>query len=63
MLITTILTFFVIRYRWHYRCRCASVATGFFLIDRHHAVLVANTLKIAARRLVPAAARRHACSP
>jgi KUP system potassium uptake protein len=46
MLTTTILTFFVIRYRWKYNLLLCWVATGFFLfIDI--AFLSANALKIA----------------
>ncbi|HEX7633935.1 MAG TPA: potassium transporter Kup [Noviherbaspirillum sp.] len=45
MLITTILTFFVIRYRWHYNLLICIGATGFFfLIDM--AFVSANALKI-----------------
>ena len=45
MLTTTILTFFVIRYRWHYNLLICIVATGFFfLIDM--AFVSANALKI-----------------
>lgn len=32
MLVTTILTFFVIRYRWHYNLILCVAATGFFLV-------------------------------
>jgi len=32
MLVTTILTFFVIRYRWHYNLILCFAATGFFLV-------------------------------
>ena len=32
MLMTTILTFFVIRYRWHYNLVLALLATGFFIV-------------------------------
>lgn len=46
MLTTTILTFFVIRYRWRYNLLLCWAATGFFLfIDI--AFFAANTLKIA----------------
>ncbi|HYD60471.1 MAG TPA: potassium transporter Kup [Noviherbaspirillum sp.] len=45
MLMTTILTFFVIRYRWKYNLLLCFAATGFFLtIDI--ALFSANTLKI-----------------
>ncbi|MGE5621580.1 MAG: potassium transporter Kup [Bacillota bacterium] len=45
MLITTVLTFFVIRYRWHYNLLLCVLATGFFfLIDL--AFVSANSLKI-----------------
>jgi KUP system potassium uptake protein len=45
MLMTTILTFFVIRYRWRYNLLLCFFATGFFLtIDV--ALFSANTLKI-----------------
>ncbi|HJV54001.1 MAG TPA: potassium transporter Kup [Noviherbaspirillum sp.] len=45
MLITTVLTFFVIRYRWHYNLLLCVVATGFFFcIDL--AFVSANSLKI-----------------
>lgn len=45
MLITTFLTFFVIRYRWHYNLLLCIFATGFFfLIDL--AFVSANALKI-----------------
>ena len=45
MLMTTILTFFVIRYRWHYNLFLCWFATGFFLtIDI--VLFSANTLKI-----------------
>ena len=46
MLTTTILTFFVLRYRWQYNLLLCWLATGFFmLIDI--AFFAANTLKIA----------------
>ena len=45
MLMTTILTFFVIRYRWHYNLVLCWVATGFFLII-DITLFAANTLKI-----------------
>ncbi|HYC42059.1 MAG TPA: potassium transporter Kup [Noviherbaspirillum sp.] len=45
MLMTTILTFFVIRYRWRYNLLLCFAATGFFLtIDV--ALFSANTLKV-----------------
>ncbi|HJV72606.1 MAG TPA: potassium transporter Kup [Noviherbaspirillum sp.] len=45
MLMTTILTFFVIRYRWRYNALLSWAATGFFfIIDM--ALFSANTLKI-----------------
>lgn len=45
MLMTTILTFFVIRYRWHYNALLSWAATGFFFtIDI--AFFSSNTLKI-----------------
>ncbi|KIF81504.1 potassium transporter Kup [Noviherbaspirillum autotrophicum] len=45
MLITTVLTFFVIRYRWHYNLLLCALATGFFfIIDL--AFVSANSLKI-----------------
>jgi KUP system potassium uptake protein len=45
MLMTTILTFFVIRYRWRYNLWLSLAATGFFLtIDI--ALFSANTLKV-----------------
>lgn len=45
MLVTTILTFFVIRYRWHYNLLLCIAATGFFLII-DVAYFSANMLKI-----------------
>jgi KUP system potassium uptake protein len=45
MLMTTILTFFVIRYRWKYNLLLCFAATGFFLII-DIALFSANTLKI-----------------
>jgi KUP system potassium uptake protein len=46
MLATTVLTFFVIRYRWHYNLLVCWAATGFFLaIDLM--LFAANVLKIA----------------
>ncbi|MFD2271640.1 KUP/HAK/KT family potassium transporter [Undibacterium arcticum] len=55
MLVTTILTFFVIRYGWKYNLILCFIATGFFvLIDL--AFFSANALKIFPRRLVPAIA-------
>ncbi len=45
MLMTTILTFFVIRYRWHYNLALCVAATGFFLII-DLTLFSANTLKI-----------------
>jgi KUP system potassium uptake protein len=32
MLVTTVLTFFVLRYRWHYNIAVALFATGFFIV-------------------------------
>ena len=46
MLITTLLTFFVIRYRWKYNLALCFAATGFFIII-DLAFLSANVLKIA----------------
>ena len=58
MLVTTILTFFVIRYAWRYPLWLCVFATGFFfIIDL--AFFGSAMLKIAARRLVPARARRR----
>jgi KUP system potassium uptake protein len=45
MLMTTILTFFVIRYRWRYNLLLCWAATGFFLVI-DVMFLAANTLKI-----------------
>ena len=45
MLMTTILTFFVIRYRWHYPLVLCWAATGFFLVI-DVVLFSANTLKI-----------------
>ena len=45
MLMTTILTFFVIRYRWHYNLLLCFAATGFFLVI-DIALFAANTIKI-----------------
>ncbi len=53
MLITTLLTFFVVRYAWHYNWLLCVFATGFFfVIDA--TFFSANLLKIARGRLVPA---------
>ena len=57
MLITTILTFFVIRYGWHYPLWLCVTATGwFFLVDV--TFWASNLLKLPAGRLVPGADRR-----
>ena len=45
MLVTTVLTFFVIRYRWHYNLLLCFFATGFFLII-DVALFSSNALKI-----------------
>ncbi|HJV75449.1 MAG TPA: potassium transporter Kup [Noviherbaspirillum sp.] len=45
MLLTTILTFFVIRYLWHYQLLLSLMATGFFVVI-DAAFFSANTLKI-----------------
>lgn len=45
MLVTTILTFFVIRYRWHYNLILCFAATGFFLVI-DVAYFSANMLKL-----------------
>jgi KUP system potassium uptake protein len=45
MLITTILTFFVVRYKWHYPLLLCFAATGFFLII-DIALFSSTTLKI-----------------
>jgi KUP system potassium uptake protein len=45
MLMTTILTFFVVRYRWHYPLLLCWTATGFFLLI-DIVLFSANTLKI-----------------
>jgi KUP system potassium uptake protein len=45
MLITTVLTFFVVRYCWHYNALLSWAATGFFLVI-DIAFFSANTLKI-----------------
>jgi KUP system potassium uptake protein len=45
MLVTTVLTFFVIRYRWHYNLLLCFFATGFFLII-DVALFSSNVLKI-----------------
>ncbi|WP_151632395.1 potassium transporter Kup [Noviherbaspirillum aerium] len=45
MLVTTVLTFFVIRYRWHYHLLLCFLATGFFLII-DVSLFSANVLKI-----------------
>jgi KUP system potassium uptake protein len=45
MLTTTILTFFVVRYKWHYPLPLCWVATGFFLLI-DVTLFSANTLKI-----------------
>ena len=46
MLITTVLTFFVVRYAWGYNWALCILATGFFLVI-DFAFFSANTLKIA----------------
>lgn len=46
MLLTTILTFFVVRYSWSYNLVLSLAATGFFLLI-DFAFFAANTLKIA----------------
>ncbi len=46
MLITTVLTFFVVRFAWHYNWFLCVLATGFFLVI-DLAFFSANTLKIA----------------
>ena len=45
MLITTVLTFFVVRYAWHYSWLLCVLATSFFLVG-DVAFFAANTLKI-----------------
>lgn len=45
MMVTTILTFFVIRYRWHYNLILCFAATGFFLVI-DIAYFSANMLKL-----------------
>jgi KUP system potassium uptake protein len=45
MLVTTVLTFFVIRYGWHYNLLLCIAATGFFLVI-DVALFSANVLKI-----------------
>jgi KUP system potassium uptake protein len=45
MLVTTVLTFFVIRYRWHYPLVLCVFATGFFLVI-DASLFSANVLKI-----------------
>ena len=58
MLITTVLTFFVIRYAWKYPLWLCIAATGvFFVVDV--TFLASNLLKLRAGRLVPAADRRR----
>ena len=36
MTITTVMTFFVIRYGWKYPLALCLLATGFFFVDRRH---------------------------
>ena len=58
MLITTVLTFFVIRYAWKYPLALCIAATGvFFVVD--FAVLRLQPAQAVRRRLVPAADRRR----
>jgi hypothetical protein len=45
MLVTTILTFFVVRYRWKYNLALTMLGTGFFLVI-DLAFFSANTIKI-----------------
>ncbi|RJF99805.1 potassium transporter Kup [Noviherbaspirillum saxi] len=45
MLVTTVLTFFVIRYRWHYNLPLCFFATGFFLVI-DVSLFSSNVLKI-----------------
>jgi hypothetical protein len=58
MLITTILTFYVIRYGWKYPLACASrPPASFFVVD--FAFFASNLHEAVRRRLVPAADRRR----
>ena len=57
MLVTTFLTFFVVRYGGATRCGCACCATGLLPDDRPH-VLRGRHAQGARRRLVPAGAGR-----
>ena len=58
MLVTTILTFFVIRYAWRYPLWLCLSATGFFFAHRHRVLLLGDA-QGARRRLVPARDRRR----
>ena len=58
MLITTTMTFFVIRYGWKYPWALCVAATGFFFVGRLR-VLRRQRRQGARRRLVPARARRR----
>jgi KUP system potassium uptake protein len=61
MLITTILTFFVIRYGWKYPLALCIAATGwFFIVDL--AFFSVEHAQAVPRRLVPAGDRRHRSS-
>ena len=53
MLITTTMTFFVVRYAWKYPWSLCIAATGFFFIV-DFTFLAANIVKVHRRRLVPA---------
>ena len=52
MTITTVMTFFVIRYGWKYPLALCLLATGFFFVV-DITFFLSNMLKLLARRLVP----------
>jgi KUP system potassium uptake protein len=58
MLVTTVLTFFVVRYAWRYPLVLCLAATGFFFVI-DVTFFSSAMLKGAARRLVPARGRRR----
>ena len=61
MTITTVMTFFVIRYAWKLPLALCVAATGFFFVV-DIVFFAANVREGARRRLVPAASSASACS-
>ena len=61
MTITTVMTFFVIRYGWKYPLALCLLATGFFFVIDVTFFAVQHA-QAGGRRLVPAASSASACS-